>query len=201
MAMNKKSYITFDEMLNQDPKLKKKFSKEFTKYQNRPKPNKNLKIGLEYIRKNFNLDLFLKNIVKKNYKYWEEGNMLNRIINYGFEKEEVYKIYDHLDAKEYDKLYKLADRSVHKFFLKFTNNFEFIDGDIAETSEYFWGTFIIYANRNDNYYLFLEDHNPENRGNCLYFKSINEKIILNRMNKLIKNIKRLNKLPKISKTK
>ena len=201
MAMNKKSYITFDEMLDRDPKLKKKFNKEFAKYQNRPKPNKNLKIDLEYLRKNFNLDLFLKNIVKLNYKYWEEGNMLNRIIEYGFEKEEVYKIYDHIDAKEYDKLYKLADRSVHKFFLKFTNNFEFIDGDIAETSEYFWSTFIIYANSNDNYYLFLEDHNPENRGNCLYFKSINEKIILNRMNKLIKNIKRLNKPPKISKTK
>ena len=90
--MKKKSSITFDEFLEKDPKFKKKFNKEFEKYQNRPKPNKKLKIGLKYIKKHFNLDLFLKKIEKYNYRYMDEGNMLDRVIGYGFEQKEVYKI-------------------------------------------------------------------------------------------------------------
>ena len=45
MVVIKKKLIKLEEFLEKNPKIKKKFNKEFKKYENRPKPNKKLKIG------------------------------------------------------------------------------------------------------------------------------------------------------------
>tara|TARA_Y100000031_G_scaffold78952_1_gene86912 strand:+ start:101 stop:700 length:600 start_codon:yes stop_codon:yes gene_type:complete len=190
--MKKKSSITFDDFLEKDPKFKKKFNKEFEKYQNRPKPNKKLKIGLKYIKKYFNLDLFLKKIEKYNYKHMDEGNMLDRIIQYGFEQDEVHKIYDHFDDTEFEKLHKLAE--YYKLLPKITDNFKIIDALATETLEKWIGATLLSSKRNSTYYLFIDECNYDegNRGNCLYFKSKDEKIVWNKMFKLIQKIDKEN---------
>jgi len=183
--MKKKSSITFDEFLEKDPKFKKKFNKEFEKYQNRPKPNKKLKIGLKYIKKHFNLDLFLKKIEKYNYRYMDEGNMLDRVIRYGFEQKEVYKIRDHFDDKEFETLTKLA--VVYKLLPKITDNFEEIDFKATETLEKWIGATLLSSKRNSTYYLFIDEiiKDEGKTGNCLYFKSKNKKLVWNKMVKII----------------
>ena len=46
--MKKKLPVTLDVLLEKDPKLKKEFNEKFKKWENRPKPNPKLKIGLKY---------------------------------------------------------------------------------------------------------------------------------------------------------
>jgi hypothetical protein len=190
--MKKKSSITFDEFLEKDPKFKKKFNKEFEKYQNRPKPNKKLKIGLKYIKKHFNLDLFLKKIEKYNYRYMNEGNMLDRVIGYGFEQKEVYKIRDHFDDKEFETLTKLA--VVYKLLPKITDNFEEIDFKETETLEKWIGATLLSSKKNSTYYLFIDEiiKDEGKKGNCLYFKSKNKKLVWNKMVKIIQEIDKEN---------
>jgi hypothetical protein len=190
--MKKKSSITFDEFLEKDPKFKKKFNKEFEKYQNRPKPNKKLKIGLKYIKKHFNLDLFLKKIEKYNYRYMDEGNMLDRVIGYGFEQKEVYKIRDHFDDKEFETLTKLA--VVYKLLPKITDNFEEIDFKETETLEKWIGATLLSSKKNSTYYLFIDEiiKDEGKKGNCLYFKSKNKKLVWNKMVKIIQEIDKEN---------
>tara|TARA_B100000989_G_scaffold114333_1_gene83958 strand:- start:99 stop:659 length:561 start_codon:yes stop_codon:yes gene_type:complete len=185
--MKKKNKITFDEFLDQNPKFKKKFNKKYEEYQNRPKRDKILKIGLEYIRKNFNLDLFLKNIEKYNYKFMDEGNMFNRIIGYGFKQDKTWKIYDHLDDSEVDKMYKLAE--TYELLPKITDNFKVFDLKVTETSEKLISCTTLYSKKNSTYYLFVDEYNSDGRGNCLYYKSKNKKIIFTRIDKLVKGIK------------
>ena len=118
--MKKKLPVTLDALLEKDPKLKKEFNEKFKKWETRPKPNPKLKIGLKYIKENFNLDLFLNKIVERgNYKFMNDGDMLDVVILNGFNQEEVTKIYDHLDDKEFDKLHKLAEND--KLLSKITN--------------------------------------------------------------------------------
>ena len=194
MVVIKKKLIKLEEFLEKNPKIKKKFNKEFKKYENRPKPNKKLKIGLKYIKKNFNLNLFLKQIEKYNYKYMDEGDMLDRVIQYGFKQDEVYKIRDHFDNKEYDKLRKLADD--YKLLVKITDNFKAIDymAEKVETetlSKWIEAT-LLYSQINFTYYLFIDEINftEQNRGNCLYFKSKNKKLIINKMIKFFDKLKK-----------
>ena len=195
--MKKKSFIKFDEFLEKNQKFKTKFNKAFEKYQNRPKPNKKLKIGLKYIKKYFNLDVFLKGIQKNNYKYMDEGDMLDRIIRYGFEQDEVLKIRDHFDEAEFETLHKLAED--YKLLRKITDNFKIIDAMaiemVTETLEKWIVATLLYSKRNSAYYLFIDeyDYKEENRGNCLYFKSKNKKIIFNKMIKLFDKIDKENK--------
>ena len=185
--MKKKNKITFDDFLDQNPTFKKKFNKKYEEYQSRPKRNKNLKIGLEYIRKNFNLDLFLKNIEKYNYKFMDEGNMFERIIRYGFKQDEKWKIYDHLDNSEVDKMNKLAE--TYELLPEITDNFKVIDLKDTKTSEKLICCTTLYSKKNNTYYLFVDEYSSDVRGNCLYYKSKNKKIIYTRMDKLLKGIK------------
>lgn len=194
MVVIKKKLIKLEEFLEKNPKIKKKFNKEFKKYENRPKPNKKLKIGLKYIKKNFNLNLFLKQIEKYNYKYMDEGDMLDRVIQYGFKQDEVYKIRDHFDNKEYDKLRKLADD--YKLLVKITDNFKAIDYMAekvkTETLSKWIEATLLYSQINFTYYLFIDEINftEQNRGNCLYFKSKNKKLIINKMIKFFDKLKK-----------
>ncbi|MDC1338446.1 hypothetical protein N8160_03545 [Pelagibacteraceae bacterium] len=184
--MKKKLPATLDEFLEKDPKLKKEFNEKFEKWKNRPKPNPKLKIGLKYIKENFNLDLFLNKIEEKgNYKYRNDGDMLDVVILNGFNQEEVTKIYDHLDDKEFDKLHRLAERD--KLLSKITDNFEIFDNSSIKTRTDLFFTTIWFSKRNSTYYLFIDmlDFERLNKGICLYFKSKNEKIITNKMLKFI----------------
>ena len=111
--------------------------------------------------------------------------MLDIVIQNGFNQEEVTKIYDHLDDKEFDKLHKLADGE--KLLSKITDNFEHFDnGSIKTTTDLFF-TGIWFSKRNSTYYLFIDMLNFERltKGICLYFKSKNEKTITNKMLKFI----------------
>ena len=182
----KKPSITFDKFLEKDPKLKKNFNKEFKKWKNRPKPNPKLKIGLKYIKENFNLDLFLNKIEEKgNYKYRNDGDMLDIVIRNGFNQEEAQKIYDHFDDKEFDKLHKLAEGD--NLLPKITDNFELFDNSSIKTTTDLFFTSIWFSKRNSTYYLFIDMLNFERltKGICLYFKSKNEKTITNKMLKFI----------------
>ena len=182
----KKPSITFDKFLEKDPKLKKNFNKEFKKWKNRPKPNPKLKIGLKYIKENFNLDLFLNKIVERgNYKFMNDGDMLDVVILNGFNQEEVTKIYDHFDDKEFDKLHKLAEND--KLLSKITDNFKIFDNSSIKTPTDFFFTTIWFSKINSTYYLFIDMLNFERltKGICLYFKSKNEKTITNKMLKFI----------------
>ena len=165
---------------------RKKINKKFEKWKNRPKPNPKLKIGLKYLKENFNLDLFLNKIVERgNYKFMNDGDMLDVVILNGFNQEEVTKIYDHLDDKESDKLQRLAERD--KLLSKITDNFEYFDnGSIKTTTDLFF-TGIWFSKRNNTYYLFIDRLNFERstKSICLYFKSKNEKTITNKMLKFI----------------
>jgi|TARA_B100000767_G_C19571837_1_gene453521 hypothetical protein len=193
----KKIFTTLDELLEKDLKLKKKFNKEFKKYQNRPKPNKKLKIGLKYIKKYFNLKLFLKRIENYNYKYMDEGTMLHRIINYGFEADEVTKIWDHLDGTEFDNLHKLAEDN--KLLPKITDNFKINDAlginILTEEVDKWIRTTLLYSKINSTYYWFIDEYNYKKDlfGNCLYLKSKNEKTIWNKMFKFIQKTEKENK--------
>ena len=161
-------------------------NKKFKKWENRPKPNPKLKIGLKYIKENFNLDLFLNKIEEKgNYKYRNDGDMLDVVILNGFNQEEVTKIYDHLDDKEFDKLHRLAERD--KLLSKITDNFEIFDNSSIKTRTDLFFTTIWFSKRNSTYYLFIDmlDFEQLNKGICLYFKSKNEKTITNKMLKFI----------------
>ena len=51
--------------------------------------------------------------------------MFDRIIQYGFKQDEAWKIYDHLDNSEVDKMYKLAE--TYELLPKITDNFKVID--------------------------------------------------------------------------
>ena len=190
--MKKKTLVTFDDILDKSPKIKKKFEKFQKKYQNRPKPSKKLKIGLKYIKKYFNLDLFLKKIEKYNYRYFDEGDMLDRVIQYGFEQDEVWKIQDHFNENEYDKLHKLAFR--YDLLPKITNNFVEIDSMANETLERWTGVSILYSKINSKYYLFIDEITKDEgkQGNCLFFKSKNKKLIWNKMVKIIQEIDKEN---------
>ena len=182
----KKPSITFDKFLEKDPKLKKNFNKEFKKWKNRPKPNPKLKIGLKYIKENFNLDLLLNKIVERgNYKFMNDGDMLDVVILNGFNQEEVTKIYDHFDDKEFDKLHKLAEND--KLLSKITDNFKIFDNSSIKTPTDFFFTTIWFSKINSTYYLFIDMLNFERltKGICLYFKSKNEKTITNKMLKFI----------------
>lgn len=184
--MKKKLPVTLDELLEKDPKLKKEFNEKFENWKNRPKPNPKLKIGLKYIKENFNLDLFLNKIEEKgNYKYRNDGDMLDVVILNGFNQEEVTKIYDHLDDKEFDKLHRLAERD--KLLSKITDNFEIFDNSSIKTRTDLFFTTIWFSKRNSTYYLFIDmlDFEQLNKGICLYFKSKNEKTITNKMLKFI----------------
>ena len=184
--MKKKLPVTLDELLEKDPKLKKEFNEKFKKWKNRPKPNPKLKIGLKYIKENFNLDLFLNKIEGKgNYKYRNDGDMLDIVIQNGFNQEEVTKIYDHLDRKEFDKLHKLAEGD--NLLPKITDNFELFDNSSIKTTTDLFFTSIWFSKRNSTYYLFIDMLNFEQltKGICLYFKSKNEKTITNKMLKFI----------------
>ena len=184
--MKKKLPATLDELLEKDPKLKKEFNEKFEKWKNRPKPNPKLKIGLKYLKENFNLDLFLNKIVERgNYKFMNDGDMLDVVRRNGFNQEEAQKIYDHLDDKEFDKLHRLAERD--KLLSKITDNFEYFDnGSIKTTTDLFF-TGIWFSKRNNTYYLFIDRLNFERstKSICLYFKSKNEKTITNKMLKFI----------------
>ena len=194
--MKKKSIKPFDEFLDENPKFKKKFEKEFKKYTNRPKPNRNKKIGFSYLKKNFNLDLFLKQIEKNNYKYMDEGTMLDRIIQYGFKQDEVDKIYDHLNYKEFEKL--KTQKDYYKLLLQISNNFKIIDCVEEQAINKLVSISIIYSKKNTTYYLFVDEMNfadVENyeggsTGNCLYFKSNNVKSAENEMFKIIQEIEK-----------
>ena len=190
--MKKKSFIKFDEFLEKNQKFNKKFNKAFEKYQNRPKPNKKLKIGLKYIKKYFNLDVFLKGIQKNNYKYVNEGDMLDRIIQYGFEKDEVHKIYDHLDDNEIDKLHELAE--LYKLLPKITDNFEVIDAMATETFERWIRATFLFSKSNSTYYLFIDEvtFDEGDTGNTLYFKSKDKKLVWYKMFKFIQKIDKEN---------
>jgi hypothetical protein len=191
--VKKRSFITFDKFLEKDSKFKKKFNKEFEKYQNRPKPNKKLKIGLKYIKKYFNLELFLKKIQKKNYKYMDEGDMLDRIIQYGFEQDEIHKIYDHFDDNEYEKLHKLAEN--YELLPKVTDNFKIVDAWATAKLKNWIGAIVLYSKTNSTYYLFIDEIPDDGyKGNCLYFKSKGKKLIFNKMSKLVKKIEKENNL-------
>ena len=184
--MKKKLPATLDEFLEKDSKLKKEFNEKFEKWKNRPKPNPKLKIGLKYIKENFNLDLFLNKIEEKgNYKYRNDGDMLDVVILNGFNQEEVTKIYDHLDDKEFDKLHRLAERD--KLLSKITDNFEIFDNSSIKTRTDLFFTTIWFSKRNRTYYLFIDRLNFERstKSICLYFKSKNEKTITNKMLKFI----------------
>ena len=175
-----------DELLEKDPKLKKEFNEKFKKWKNRPKPNPKLKIGLKYIKENFNLDLFLNKIVERgNYKFMNDGDMLDVVILNGFNQEEVTKIYDHFDDKEFDKLHKLAEND--KLLSKITDNFKIFDNSLIKTPTDFFFTTIWFSKINSTYYLFIDMLNFERltKGICLYFKSKNEKTITNKMLKFI----------------
>ena len=197
--MKKKLPTTLDEFLEKDPKLKKEFNEKFEKWKNRPKPNPKLKIGLKYIKENFNLDLFLNKIVERgNYKFMNDGDMLDVVILNGFNQEEVTKIYDHLDDKEFDKLHKLADGE--KLLPKITDNFEHFDnGSIKTTADLFF-TGIWFSKRNNTYYLFIDRLNFERstKSICLYFKSKNEKTITNKMLKFIQQTDKDNQKRRLS---
>jgi len=184
--MKKKLPVTLDELLEKDPKLKKEFTEKFKKWKNRPKPNPKLKIGLKYIKENFNLDLFLNKIEEKgNYKYRNDGDMLDIVIRNGFNQEEAQKIYDHFDDKEFDKLHKLAEGD--NLLPKITDNFELFDNSSIKTTTDLFFTSIWFSKRNSTYYLFIDMLNFEQltKGICLYFKSKNEKTITNKMLKFI----------------
>ena len=117
--MKKKTLVTFDDILDKSPKIKKKFEKFQKKYQNRPKPSKKLKIGLKYIKKHFNLDLFIKKIEKYNYRYFDEGDMLDRVIQYGFKQDESWKIQDHFNETKSNFSKKIIE-NFDKEILNFT---------------------------------------------------------------------------------
>ena len=190
--MKKKNLITIHDILDKNPKLKKKFEKFEKKYQNRPKPSKKLKIGLKYIKKHFNLDLFIKKIEKYNYRYFDEGDMLDRVIQYGFKQDESWKIQDHFNENEYDKLHKLAFR--YDLLPKITNNFVWVDFMANETLEEWTAITILYSKINSKYYLFIEEIIKDDGriGNCLYFKSKNKKLVKNKMVNIIEEIDKKN---------
>ena len=190
--MKKKTLVTFDDILDKSPKIKKKFEKFQKKYQNRPKPSKKLKIGLKYIKKHFNLDLFIKKIEKYNYRYFDEGDMLDRVIQYGFKQDESWKIQDHFNENEYDKLHKLAFR--YDLLPKITNNFVWVDFMANETLEEWTAITILYSKINSKYYLFIDEIIKDDGriGNCLYFKSKNKKLVKNKMVNIIEEIDKKN---------
>lgn len=188
--MKKKFFKPFDESLDENLKLKKIFEKGFKKYINRPKPNRNKKIGFSYLKKNFKLDLFLKKIEKYNYKYMDEGTMLDRIIQYGFKQDEVNKIYDHLNYKEFEKL--KTQKDYYKLLLQISNNFEIIDCVEDKAVNKLVSVSIIYSKKNTTYYLFIDEINYKDgyTGNCLYFESNNIKSAENEMFKIFQEIEK-----------
>ena len=190
--MKKKNLVTIHDILDKNPKLKKKFEKFEQKYQNRPKPSKKLKIGLKYIKKHFNVDLFLKKIEKYNYRYFDEGDMLDRVIQYGFDQYESWKIQDHLNENEFEKLHKLAER--YNLLPKITDNFVEVDFMANETLEEWTGITILYSKINSKYYLFIDEIIKDDGriGNCLYFKSKNKKLVKNKMVNIIQEIDKKN---------
>ena len=132
-----------------------------------------MKIDLKYLKKNFNLDKFIKSL-NLNYKFMNEGDMLDRIIEGGYphildsDGEEVM-IWDILDDNLHDKLRELAKN--YKLLPKLTNNFQFIREISCETvSRHIYLT-CLFSKKNKTYYFFIDEYNDYWNGNCLYFKS------------------------------
>lgn len=132
-----------------------------------------MKIDLKYLKQNFNLDKFIKSL-NLNYKFMNEGDMFDRIIEGGYEHildsdgEEVM-IWDILDDNLHDKLRKLAKN--YKLLPKLTKNFQFIREISCETvSRHIYLT-CLFSKKNKTYYFFIDEYKDYWSGNCLYFKS------------------------------
>tara|TARA_B110001452_G_C15088266_1_gene379698 strand:- start:35 stop:523 length:489 start_codon:yes stop_codon:yes gene_type:complete len=132
-----------------------------------------MKIDLKYLKKNFNLDKFIKSL-DLNYKFMNEGDMFDRIIEGGYphildkDGEEVM-IWDILDDNLHDKLRELAKN--YKLLPKLTNNFQFIREISCETvSRHIYLT-CLFSKKNKTYYFFIDEYKDYWSGNCLYFKS------------------------------
>lgn len=132
-----------------------------------------MKIDLKYLKKNFNLDEFIKSL-NLNYKFMNEGDMFDRIIEGGYphildsDGEEVM-IWDILDDNLHDKLRELAKN--YKLLPKLTNNFQFIREISCETvSRHIYLT-CLFSKKNKTYYFFIDEYKDYWNGNCLYFKS------------------------------
>ena len=132
-----------------------------------------MKIDLKYLKKNFNLDKFIKSL-DLNYKFMNEGDMLDRIIEGGYphildSNGEEVMIWDILDDNLHDKLRELAKN--YKLLPKLTNNFQFIREISCETvSRHIYLT-CLFSKKNKTYYFFIDEYKDYWNGNCLYFKS------------------------------
>ena len=111
-----------------------------------------MKIDLNYLKKNFNLDAFIKSL-NLNYKHMNEGDMLDRVAEGAYQNildddgAEIM-IWDVLDDNLQHKLRNLAKN--YKLLHKLTNNFQFIREIACETtSRYIYLTCLFSKKKSD----------------------------------------------------
>ena len=113
-----------------------------------------MKIDFEYLKKNFELDKFLKNIEQYNYQYIDEGDMLDRIISYGYpNKPDIFTL---VDDKFHDELRSLAKSNTLLPLL--TDNFEHVVPEIhieLTIKDVFLNCW--YSKKNSTYYFFVDE--------------------------------------------
>ena len=137
-----------------------------------------MKIDFEYLKKNFKLDEFLKNIERYNYQYMDEGDMLDRIICYGYpNKPDIFTL---VDDNFHDELRSLAKSNTLLPLL--TDNFEHVVPEIhieLTIKDVFLNCW--YSKKNFTYYFFVDEYNDNGNGNCLTFKSKDKEEIMKKI--------------------
>ena len=131
------------------------------------------KVDLKFLKKNFNLDKFIKNL-NYNYKFMEEGDMLDRVIDGGYpdildEDGMDFDIWENLEDNFHDKLRDLAKN--YKLLPKLTNNFQFIREISCITISRIIYLTCLFSKKNETYYFFIDEEHNYWSGNCLYLKS------------------------------
>ena len=143
------------------------------------------KIDLKFLKKNFQLDRFIKSL-NSNYKVMDDVDMLDRVIEGAYQDildddGMDVSIIDSIDETLQDKLRTLAKN--YKLLPKLTNNFQFIREISCETiSRYIYLT-CLYSKINKTYYFFIDEYHNYWNGNCLYLKSKNKEKIFEIMGK------------------
>ena len=144
-----------------------------------------MKIDLNYLKKNFNLDTFIKSL-NLNYKHMNEGDMLDRVAEGAYQNildddgAEIM-IWDILDDSLQHKLRNLAKN--YKLLPKFTNNFQFIREIACETTSRYIYLTCLFSKKNQTYYFFIDEYKDYWNGNCLYLKSKNKEKVIKVMGK------------------
>ena len=178
-------------------KLKQNKNKKniIKRYEDLLSTNKSIKIDLKWVKKNFDIDKFLERIEKYNFGYPDEGDMFDRIIQYGIEST-ISLDYVNMLSNLLNEDDKFKEKFLSYDILSLiTNNFSLLKNVLIEDQNvpspgrdlYFS---LLFSKKNKVYYIFTDDFDYEigQQTNRLFYKSKNKKSSIKEFNEFEKKL-------------